>query len=99
MRRYPLHVIPAGNKLQKNRQGPLVMQNRPVPLKIARPQQTGVDERAACKFAAVAVYPGSKQKRLYYPATISKTMDGWPVLYRSEDILIKENPCWNNHPR
>jgi hypothetical protein len=50
------------------------------------------------KFAAVAVYPGSKQKRLYYPATISKTMDGWPVLYRSEDILIKEIPAGQPPP-
>jgi hypothetical protein len=45
------------------------------------------------KFAAGAVNPGSKQKRLYYPATISKTVDEWPVLYRSENILIKEIPA------
>ncbi len=45
------------------------------------------------KFAAVAVNPGSQRQRIYYPATISKTVDAWPVLYRSEDILIKEIPA------
>jgi hypothetical protein len=44
------------------------------------------------RFAAVAVNPGSKRKRLYYPATISQTVDAWPVVYRSEDILLKEIP-------
>lgn len=45
------------------------------------------------QFAAVAVNPGSKRKRYYYPASISRSVDAWPVLYRSEDILIKEIPA------
>lgn len=44
------------------------------------------------RFAAVAVNPGSTRKRHYYPATISKTVDAWPVVFRSEDMLIKEIP-------
>jgi hypothetical protein len=44
------------------------------------------------RFAAVAVNPGSKRKRDYYPRTISPTVDSWPVIYESEDILIKEIP-------
>jgi len=43
-------------------------------------------------FAVVAVSPGSQRKRNYYPATISPQVDAWPVVYRSEDILIKEIP-------
>jgi len=50
-----------------------------------------ISESPAC-FAAVAVNPGSERKRFYYPATISKEVDAWPVLYRSEDVLIKEIP-------
>lgn len=45
------------------------------------------------KFAAVAVNPGSSRQRFFYPATISQAVDAWPVLYRSEDILIKEIPA------
>ena len=44
------------------------------------------------RFAAEAVNPGSHRKRFYYPATISPRVDAWPVVYRSEDILIKEIP-------
>ena len=44
------------------------------------------------RYAAVAVNPGSKRKRFDYPATISSTVDAWPVVYRSEDIIIKEIP-------
>lgn len=44
------------------------------------------------RFAAVAVNPGSKRKREYYPRAISPTVDSWPVVYQSEDILIKEIP-------
>ena len=44
------------------------------------------------RFAVTAVNPGSKRKRIYYPATISAKVDAWPVVYRSEDILIKEIP-------
>jgi len=44
------------------------------------------------QFAAVAVNPGSKRKRYYYPRSISKTVDTWPDVYRSEDLLIKEIP-------
>ncbi len=43
-------------------------------------------------FAAVAVNPTSKRQRIYYPATISKAVDAWPVVYRSKDLLIKEIP-------
>ena len=42
--------------------------------------------------AVQAVNPGSKRQRFCYPATISPTVDAWPVVYRSEDILIKEIP-------
>jgi hypothetical protein len=44
------------------------------------------------KFAAVAVNPGSKRKRDIYPRTLSPTVDSWPVVFQSEDILIKEIP-------
>jgi 4-amino-4-deoxy-L-arabinose transferase-like glycosyltransferase len=44
------------------------------------------------RFAAVAVNPGSQRKRELYPAAISSAVDGWPVVYKSEDILIKEIP-------
>ncbi len=43
-------------------------------------------------FAAVAVNPTSKRQRIYYPAAISKAVDAWPVVYRSENLLIKEIP-------
>jgi hypothetical protein len=43
-------------------------------------------------FAVVAVNPGSQRKRIYYPSSISPQVDAWPVVYRSEDILIKEIP-------
>jgi len=43
-------------------------------------------------FAAQAINPGKKRTRYYYPATISPKVDTWPVVYRSEDILIKEIP-------
>ena len=38
------------------------------------------------------VNPGSQRQRICYPATISPTVDAWPVVYRSEDLLIKEIP-------
>jgi hypothetical protein len=44
------------------------------------------------RFAVEAVNPGSKRKRIFYPATISPKVDAWPVVYRSEDILIREIP-------
>jgi hypothetical protein len=44
------------------------------------------------RFAAMAINPGSKLKRYYYPRTISPAVDSWPVIYQSEDILIKEIP-------
>ena len=44
------------------------------------------------RFAAQAMNPSSRRKRLYYPAAISPKVDAWPVVYRSEDILIKEIP-------
>ena len=44
------------------------------------------------RFAVEAVNPNSQRKRLSYPATISSRVDAWPVVYRSEDMLIKEIP-------
>ena len=44
------------------------------------------------RFAVEASKPGSRRERFYYPATISPKVDGWPVVYRSEDILIREIP-------
>lgn len=44
------------------------------------------------RFAAIAVNPGSNRKRDYYPRIISPTVDYWPVIYQSEDIIIKEIP-------
>lgn len=44
------------------------------------------------QFAAVAVNPGSTRKRAFYPRSISPAVDAWPVIYQSEDILIKEIP-------
>ncbi len=51
------------------------------------------------RFAVEAVNPGSKRKRIVYPATISPAVDAWPVLYRSEDILIKEIPAEPSLPK
>jgi len=42
--------------------------------------------------AVQRVNPGSKRTRLCYPATISPAVDAWPVVYRSEDLIIKEIP-------
>ncbi len=44
------------------------------------------------RVAISAVNPGSHKTREYYPASISPTVDAWPVVYRSEDLLIKEIP-------
>ena len=44
------------------------------------------------RFAIQAVNPGSHIKRLFYPEYISPKVDAWPVVYRSEDLLIKEIP-------
>jgi hypothetical protein len=43
-------------------------------------------------WAVQAVNPGSQRQRFFYPASISPMVDSWPVLYRSEDLLIKEIP-------
>ena len=43
-------------------------------------------------FAVQAANPGSKRKRIYYPQTISQKVDAWPVIYQSEDLLIKDIP-------
>jgi 4-amino-4-deoxy-L-arabinose transferase-like glycosyltransferase len=40
--------------------------------------------------AALAVNPGSLRKRVYYPASVSPTVDAWPVVYRSDDLMIRE---------
>jgi hypothetical protein len=42
------------------------------------------------KFAAVAVNPGSHRLRELYPETVSASVDAWPVVFKSEDILIKQ---------
>jgi hypothetical protein len=44
------------------------------------------------RFAAVAVNPGSQRRRECYPAAISPAVDAWPVVYRSEDLLIRDIP-------
>ena len=44
------------------------------------------------RVAISAVNPGSQKTRDCYPASISRTVDAWPVVYRSADILIKEIP-------
>jgi len=41
-------------------------------------------------FAVQAANPGSKRKRVYYPESISQTVDTWPVIYKSEDLLIQD---------
>jgi hypothetical protein len=44
------------------------------------------------RFAVQAANPGAKRTRIYYPKTISKTVDAWPVVYRSDDLLIRDIP-------
>jgi hypothetical protein len=44
------------------------------------------------RFAVQAVNPGSHIERLFYPEHISPKVDARPVVYRSEDLLIKEIP-------
>jgi hypothetical protein len=44
------------------------------------------------RYAAVAVNPGSKRKRNFFPREISPAVDAWPEVFRSEDILIKTIP-------
>ncbi len=43
-------------------------------------------------FAVQAASPGRRMERTLYPQTVSAKVDAWPVVYRSEDILIKEIP-------
>jgi hypothetical protein len=43
-------------------------------------------------WAAQASNPSSHRQRFLYPASVSPLVDSWPVLYRSQDILIKEIP-------
>jgi hypothetical protein len=40
--------------------------------------------------------PGSSYHRKLYPASISSTIDAWPVVFQNEDILIKEIPPTGN---
>jgi hypothetical protein len=42
--------------------------------------------------AALAINPGSLRKRVYYPASVSPAADAWPVVYRSDDLMIKDIP-------
>ncbi len=44
------------------------------------------------RYAVEASKPGDHRERFPYPATISPEVDGWPVVYRSEEILIREIP-------
>jgi hypothetical protein len=44
------------------------------------------------QFAAQAINPGSKRTRFYYPSTISPKVDAWPVIFQSEDVMIKGIP-------
>jgi hypothetical protein len=44
------------------------------------------------RYAARGSNSGTRQARLQYPATISPAVDAWPVVFKSEDILIKEIP-------
>jgi len=44
------------------------------------------------RFAVEATNPGSKRQRRFYPKSISKEVDAWPVVYRSDDLLIKDLP-------
>jgi hypothetical protein len=44
------------------------------------------------QYAAQAINPDAKRRRFTYPASISPRVDAWPVVYQTEDILIKEIP-------
>jgi hypothetical protein len=44
------------------------------------------------RFAVQASNPGSQRTRIYYPESVSPSVDAWPVLYRSEDVLIRAIP-------
>ena len=44
------------------------------------------------RYAVEAVDPNSQKVRRLYPDHISPTVDAWPVVYRSEDLLIKDIP-------
>lgn len=44
------------------------------------------------RYAVAASNPGTHRKRAHYPERISTTVDGWPEVYRTEDILIKKIP-------
>ncbi len=44
------------------------------------------------QFAAQALNPNLKRKRFTYPASVSPKVDAWPVVYQTEDIIIKDIP-------
>jgi hypothetical protein len=44
------------------------------------------------RFAAEAINPGSKRIRRFFPASISESVDSWPVVYQSQEIQIKQIP-------
>jgi hypothetical protein len=44
------------------------------------------------RYAVEAVNPSSTKTRRIYPDPISPAVDAWPVVYRSQDVLIKEIP-------
>jgi len=44
------------------------------------------------RFAVEAANPNSQKVRRHFPEMISSTVDTWPVVYRSEDMLIKDIP-------
>jgi len=44
------------------------------------------------------VNPGSHYQRRKYPASVSPTVDSWPILFQNADIVIKEIPTANAQP-
>jgi hypothetical protein len=88
---FRFHTVPG----VKTETGLYELLNEPAPLR--RLKELGYTKlvllsESPVKFAAVAVNPGSHRLREFYPATISPAVDSWPVVFRSEDILIKEIP-------
>jgi hypothetical protein len=44
------------------------------------------------QYAASATRPGVQPSRTLYPSHISPKVDAWPVIFQSEDILVREIP-------
>jgi hypothetical protein len=64
------------------------------PAKLQRLKQLGYNRLVLISQspAWLAAQAGTGQKRVLYPASVSPTVDQWPVAYRSDDILIQEIP-------